>query len=171
MSEILVRLDPAPHRRWFAVSMLTGLGGLLFYILMAEPPAGKVDFLGLLVFAVLALWSALRLYRATEDSILLTREGLATTSDVDICAIKDIESTDKGFFAFKPANGFLIRLKTPGPRHWAPGVWWRMGKRVGIGGITSPRQAKEMIAMIDLMVSGAMDDLHPLHDPEDQNRQ
>lgn len=153
MSEILVKLEPAPHRRWFGVAMLAGLGGLLLYVAIFSPPTVMLEFLGLLAFAGTFLWSGLRLYRATEVSILLTREGLATSSGEIICAIDDIASTDKGFFAFKPTNGFLIRLKTSAPYHWAPGLWWRVGKRIGIGGVTSPRQAKEMVAIIDLFIS------------------
>jgi hypothetical protein len=42
----------------------------------------------------------------------------------------------------------MIRLKTPASRVWAPGLWWRFGKRVGVGGVTPAGQGKAMADVI-----------------------
>ncbi len=153
MPEILVKLEPTQPRRWFGISTLAGLGAILLYIAAVAPPTQPVELLGLLAFAAIFLWAAVRLYRATGETLVLTREAITSTSGETLCTVAEIDSTDRGFFAFKPTNGFLIRLKTTGPRRWSPGLWWRVGKRIGIGGVTSPRQAKEMVAIIDLMLA------------------
>lgn len=153
MSEVLVRLEAAPSRRMFGIIMLGGLGAALLYIAVLYPPS---EITGLIIIAVLGglfLWSAHRLYEATGDTLILTRESITTASGRVVCMLDDIESVDRGFFAFKPSNGFLIRLKVAGQRSWAPGMWWQMGRRIGIGGVTSPRQAKEMVSIISVIIN------------------
>ncbi len=152
MPEILVKLEVAQPRRMFGVILLFGLGLTMLYISASSPPSKIGELAVLLGFAGLFIWSGVRLYRATADTVLMTRESITTASGAEICRIEDIDNTDRGFFAFKPTNGFLIRTKTAQSRHWSPGLWWRFGKKIGIGGVTSPRQAKEMVAMIDLLV-------------------
>ena len=55
---------------------------------------------------------------------------------------------DRGTFAFKPSNGFLLRTATKQPRLWKPGLYWRMGRRIGVGGITRAAEAKLMADVI-----------------------
>lgn len=110
--------------------------------------------LGILALAALGLMFAFiawRLYAATADQLLLTRDGLVTASGETIASFDNIDKIDRATFAIlKPSNGFAINLKTSMPRGWAPGLWWRMGKRVGIGGATNPGQGK---AMADMMTT------------------
>ena len=153
MPEILVKLEVSPFRRWVAVVMLLGLGALLLYIAAVFPPTKPVPLLGLILFGSAALWSGTKLYRATSDSLILTREGISTGSGVIVCKIDEVASVDRGFFAFKPSNGFLVRLRKSGSRHWSPGLWWRMGKNIGIGGATSRRQGKEMAEILAYLLS------------------
>ena len=55
---------------------------------------------------------------------------------------------DRGAFAFKPSNGFMLKLSRKGPFAWEPGIWWRIGRRVGVGGVTPGTPAKVMAEMI-----------------------
>lgn len=153
MSEILVKLEVAPARRIFGVGMLVGLGVVILYISAVSPPSNIFSIALLIAISAGFFWAGKRLYDVTADAIILTREDITTASGRVLCRIEDIAKVDKGFFAFKPTNGFLILLKTPSERSWAPGLWWHLGKRIGIGGVTSPRQAKEMAAIISMMVA------------------
>jgi hypothetical protein len=47
--------------------------------------------------------------------------------------VEDVDRVDNSAFAFKPAAGFLVHLKTP--RVYAPGLWWRSGRRVYAPGL------------------------------------
>ncbi len=67
-----------------------------------------------------------------------------------LAEIANIRRVDRGAFAFKPSNGFLLSLKAAGPVAWVPGLWWRRGRQVGVGGLVPANQARlvaEMIAM------------------------
>jgi hypothetical protein len=57
---------------------------------------------------------------------------------------------ERGAFAFKPSNGFLVRLDKPLGRGWAPGLWWRLGRLLGVGGVTSASQSKAMAEILSL---------------------
>ena len=140
--EVLATISASQPRRWLGVSALMGLGALLIYIAFAQPPAlGWQAFL--LVLGGLALWAGERMRSATENAIELTREELRDSTGRVIARVADIENVDRGFFAFKPSNGFLIRTRTAaGPRAWFPGLWWRIGRQIGVGGVTPGSQTK-----------------------------
>ncbi|MXU66580.1 hypothetical protein [Oceanomicrobium pacificus] len=151
--KVFARLDVSQNRRYFGVAMLGGLGLLLLYIAAAHPPQELLGLVTLILFGAGALWQGWRLWRATAQGILLTSEGLHLTDGTEICRLDQIRDVDRGFFSFKPSNGFLLRLKEPMPRVWAPGLWWRFHTRAGIGGTTSARQGKEMADAITILLS------------------
>jgi len=153
MSEILVKLEVAQGRRLFGVLSIAGLGITLLYIAAVFPPSKIPALFALILIGALFIWASIRLYRATDNTILLTREAITTHSGRVLCRLEDISSVDRGFFAFKPSNGFLIVLKERGERSWAPGIWWHFGKLIGIGGVTSPRQSKEMVSIIQILLA------------------
>jgi len=67
--------------------------------------------------------------------------------------VADIERVDRGVFAFKPSNGFLVRTREPSARAWRPGLWWRFGRRIGVGGVTSANQTKAMSEILAAMLA------------------
>ena len=69
--------------------------------------------------------------KSTEVDLLLTREGLVDANGQLIAPMDYIERVDRGVFAVKPPSGFVIKLNTKMPAGWAPGVWWRIGRRIG----------------------------------------
>jgi hypothetical protein len=93
------------------------------------------------------------MWRATGLSVDLTAAGLSDSTGRIIAPLAEIRSIDRGAFAFKPSNGFLVRLKTRQPRAWAPGLWWRFGRSVGVGGVTSRDQAKLMAEFLAAMLA------------------
>ncbi len=141
--EILAVVEASAPRRWIGVGMLTVVGTLVIYVALASPPT-----LGWQLFLIVAgagsLWLARGLWIATLDRLELTREVLRTSAGDVVAVVEEIEALDRGIFAFKPSNGFLIRTKNPNARSWAPGLWWRIGKRVGVGGVTAASQTKFM---------------------------
>ncbi len=152
--EILAVIAPSPARRWFAVAVMLVLGALLFYLALARPPESLPLRVFLLALGAGALVMGEKIRRATETRLELTDAGLRDGNGRVLCAFDDIVGVDKGAFAFKPSNGFLVRLKTPGTGAWQPGLWWRMGRRIGVGGVTPAAQAKVMAERIQLRLSG-----------------
>ncbi|SIO57380.1 hypothetical protein SAMN05444722_3721 [Rhodovulum sp. ES.010] len=153
MSETLAILSVSAPRRLFGLSVTLGLGALLLFIAGMRPPAEPFwrFFLALLGLAMLGLAEAMR--RATAQSLRLTHEGLFDTAGRRLAGIGEIEGIDRGMFALKPSNGFTLRLARPAPRAWAPGVWWRLWRRLGVGGVTSAAQARAMAEVLSALLA------------------
>ena len=66
--------------------------------------------------------------------------------------LDDVQSVERGAFALKPSNGFTLVMKHKNQRAWAPGMWWRMGYRVGVGGVTAAGQSRFMAEQIALQI-------------------
>ena len=144
-------------RRAFAVATLVCLGLLLLAMAAVAPPA-SLPLLGFLIVAALAaLALAVRLHAATAaglvyaDGVLRERGGRGRV----IARLEDIEGVDRGTFAFKPSNGFLMTLRrgAPGAGAWAPGLWWRVGRRVGIGGVMRAAESRALAELLSLQVA------------------
>lgn len=150
--EVLATVEASTPRRWFATGVLWVLAMMLIWLALAQPPApGWQAFL--IVFGAVAAYGAESLRRATLNSVVLTEDAVADSSGREIARLDNVLRVDRGAFAFKPSNGFLLVLKTRGPRAWAPGLWWRMGRRVGVGGVTSANASKMMAEKIALMIA------------------
>ena len=152
MTEILAKLEPSLGRRWFGVIVLTLVGVLLAYVSFFHPPQSMAAKILFPLMALAFLWQAQWNLRVTKTGLYLTREGLFDASGKEICALYNMLEVDRGLFAFKPSNGFLVRMQEPLGNAWAPGLYWRLGKRLGIGGATQPAQAKAMADMIEVMI-------------------
>lgn len=152
MTQIIATLIPSAPRRIMATAALAGVGLLLLWVGLVRPPASVGWQIYLLLLAAGALWVALRLWQATARHVLLTEAGIFDSDGQCLAPIDAIEAVERGVFAFKPSNGFTVLLKQPAPRGWAPGLWWRMGRRLGIGGVTPAAQGKYMAEMLAMAV-------------------
>lgn len=149
---VIAVVGASPGRRLVACGVVYGLGAMLLYVTLVQPPAlGWLIFM--LAFGVSVLLLAERLRRATTEELVLRSDGLWTAEGEVIAAMDDIQSVDRGAFAFKPSNGFTLRLRQAAPRRWAPGIWWRFGRYLGVGGAVSAGQAKFMAEQIGLMLA------------------
>jgi len=151
-SGVFARVDASIGRRVFACGVLYGLGIVVIYLAMTRPPAmGWLLFLLALGVGVLII--AERLRRATTIEIELTKTQVRDTTGRILAELDDVRRVERGAFALKPSNGFTLVMKTRGPRAWAPGMWWRMGRRVGVGGAVSAGPAKFMAEQIALRIA------------------
>lgn len=151
---VIATVAPSPMRRWIAVAILLALGALIFWLALTTPPASLFLQAFLIAVGLGSFVMAELIRRATETWIELTEDGLRDGNGRTICAMSDIAGVERGAFAFKPSNGFLVRTKSGGPRVWQPGLWWRVGRRIGIGGVTPAGQGKFMADMIALRLRG-----------------
>lgn len=148
MSDVIARLPPSTPRRLFAIGALLALGGAAVWFALfdgAETPGMRVVLIGFGII-VLALAEALR--RATSFGLELTRAELRTTRGEVLVRVDDIVAIDRGVFAFKPASGFILRVRRGGPFGWSPGLWWRIGRRIGVGGVTGRDEGRYMADVI-----------------------
>jgi hypothetical protein len=149
---VYATVQASQARRFFAYGVLFSLGALLIYTSLARPPA--VHWLVfMLLFGVASLVLAERLRRATLLVIELTETDVRDSTGMILAKMDEIKEVDRGTFAFKPSNGFTLVMNTKRPRGWAPGLWWRLGRRVGVGGVTSAGQAKFMAEQIAFRIN------------------
>ncbi|TDE40977.1 hypothetical protein [Antarcticimicrobium sediminis] len=150
--DILATVRVSALRRWLGIGVLLIFGGMVIYVALATPPEPQWQVFLLLIGAG-ALWLADRMRRATEHRLELTRTELRSSDGTRLAAIDEIETLDRGTFAFKPSNGFVIRTRAAGPRTWRPGLWWRLGRRVGVGGVTAASQTKAMSEILSAVLA------------------
>lgn len=151
--EILAVMQASTGRRMLGVGCLSILGAMLVWVGVTRSFDALVWQALMVLIGAAALWLAHAMWRATALRIELTREVLRSADGEVIVAIDDIENMDRGMFAFKPSNGFLLKAKTKAPARWRPGLWWRLGRRIGLGGVTPGYQSKVMSEMIAALVT------------------
>jgi len=153
MSEPIHVLRPSAPRRAFGFVVQVVLGLTLLYLAVVHPP----DVLGwrifLIVLGIAALVLGQRGWTGSAQGIVLDAEGLREEDGRPIAPLDRIASVDRALFSFKPSNGFLIRLDAPLGRAWVPGMWWRIGRRVGIGGVTRAAETKVMADALSMMIA------------------
>lgn len=149
---VLATVEASAGRRLFAYATVVSLGVVLILLaFVGAPTIGGQIFLIALGVAILLVAEKLR--RATTLGLVLDAHALRDTSGAVLTTIDNISSVDRGAFAFKPSNGFILRLNDPLARSWAPGIWWRMGRRIGVGGVTSSGPCKFMAERITMLLA------------------
>lgn len=150
---VLGRITPQPIRRVMAAGF-TGMLGLMLLLIAGTTPPRDLPYLAiLLVCGVGSLWLSWRIWQATGRVLELTMEELREEDGETLCRVDDIANVDRGFFAFKPAGGFVIRLKTRAPRAYVPGLWWRSGRTLMVGGATAGGEAKSVADLIRVLLA------------------
>lgn len=152
---IRARLAAPPARRMVATGMIAALGVLILWIAVAHPPAALGWRLFLLAGSAGTLWLAVRLWQATGVVLELTGVELREAGGRRLARIDEIEAVNRGVFALKPSNGFTLVLRAAPGAVWAPGLWWRLGRRVGVGGVTGRFEGRRMADALTFAVEAA----------------
>ena len=149
---VYARISASPVRRIFAVATLIMLGAILVYVSFSSQ-TGFVGRMIVLALGIVSLIYADMLRRATLSEIILTEDGVFDSTGRTLARFEDIVSIERGAFALKPSHGFSLVLRTSAARVWAPGMWWRLGKRVGVGGVTPAGASKFMAEQIAFRIA------------------
>lgn len=151
--EVLITISPSPFRRWTAVLVFVALGFVLLWL--AFTGTGEFGWRAFFVaLGVATFWMSDLLRRSTMQEIELTRDEIRTTDGRVLTSVDNVSKVERGAFAFKPSNGFLVRLKKPSGRGWAPGLWWQSGTYLGVGGVVSAGQSKAMAEILAAILAG-----------------
>ena len=128
-------LRASPAKRVVGAIIMVTLALLLIWLGLTTAS----DFFGKVIFFGIgggSLYLAQRFWVATQDAVDLTEDGLRLRSGRMLAPFDDIVSVDRGAFAFKPSNGFMLKLVRAPGRGRAPGLGWSIGKLVAVGGGT-----------------------------------
>ncbi|WP_071672828.1 hypothetical protein [Nioella nitratireducens] len=152
-TEVLERITPNLPRRVIAAGSLGALGALLVLIAATHPPSDIGFSLFLILVGLGSLWLAVTLWRVSGRVLELTREELREQEGRVLARLDNVAKVDRGFFAFKPAAGFRLSLKDKAPSAYAPGLWWRRGRMVMVGGATSGTQSKAVADLMSILIA------------------
>lgn len=150
----LARITASASRRVIGVGSMMGLGALVVYVALSTPEMALGWKAVLVALGIVGLVLAQLMWQSTGHVLILTEEALTDSDGTVVARLENVAKVDRGMFAMKPSNGFLVILKEPGPRAWRPGLWWRLGRRVAVGGVTAGSQTRPVA---DVMI-------HLLHD-------
>lgn len=149
--DLLAQVRPGVARRMVGVGSLGLLGMVLVSLATTNGMPAPWQAM-LAVLALAAFWAAWRMYHATALGIYLTQEGVFRGDGHLLVPVADITGLERGMFAMKPSSGFVILTQSPLERAWAPGLYWAIGRRLGIGGVTNANETKYMAQVLEGMI-------------------
>ena len=152
MSEIIARLQIAPFRRWAGVIVLALIGVGLIYSGLVYPPSTLLGRLAIFLLGFLVLLQAYWNLQVRSGSLILKEDGLWVEDGPQLAALDNIETVQVSAFSIKPSNGFAVVLRSPVRFKWVPGLYWCVGRRIGVGGATHPSQAKAMAELLSRLI-------------------
>ncbi|MDP2737636.1 MAG: hypothetical protein Q8O82_02755 [Pseudorhodobacter sp.] len=151
--EVLAVLTPSPLRRVAGAGVLAALAALLLDLGLAHPPAALILQLFALALAAGAAWLGWQFWHATAATLELTRHCLRERDGRCLALVADMRMVRGGVFAFKPSSGFVITLAAAAPPAFAPGLWWRLGRSLGVGGGTARHAARAMADTLTVLLT------------------
>lgn len=151
-AEVVAVLTPSPMRRWVTLVIWLGLAALLIGLSFMLPKPNLLTQAALIGIGAFLLWRMRVFYEDTAQDLILSRSGLFDSTGRELFSIADVASVERGAFSAKPSNGFAVILTQAQPRAWVPGMWWRIGRRVGVGGVIPGKAARDMADVIAMML-------------------
>ena len=150
---VVAVLCATPARRIVGAGMVGALGLFTLWLAGSQGPQQRGALILFALAGCVALYAAVRMWRATAVTLELTGIELREAGGRRLASVADIRAVSRGTFAFKPSNGFVLRLSQAEPFAWAPGLWWRIGSRVGIGGVTPAHPGRAMAELLAGMIA------------------
>lgn len=150
---IMLQVAPAPVRRTAVSGVMAFLGLWGLWLALSDGGAETGLRLLLAILGVAATLAAVTLLRATDVTLTLDDAGLTDSRGRVLARLDEVVAVERGALSLAPTGGFVLRLATAGPAHWVPGVWWRVGTRVGVGGTTPRLKTREMAQLIEAMLA------------------
>lgn len=150
--EVLIGLRASTGRR------LIGIGALLLLCMIPlwhgyDNDIGTDKRLALIVLGLAGLFGAMRIWQSSRVELELTPSELRESGGRQIVRVADIVKIDReAFEILKPTNGFVIVTRESMPLVVSPGIWWRFGKRIGVGGFTGAGEGKAMAELLQEML-------------------
>ena len=150
--EVLITVKPANARRAIGVGAQVALATLLIWFGFVGDGqlAARIALIGagsLLLFAARFIWISSG--RSLELTMTTLRE---VPTNRLLTRVDDVSAVERGMQVLKPSNGLIVRTKTPNERTYAPGLWWRAGKIIAIGGMMNAGQGKAMAEILQVLV-------------------
>jgi hypothetical protein len=124
------------------LAVLSFLGAILIYnAFKLEGSSQQEEKIFFSILGSVILYLAFYFARKPKRGILFKADGLYELDGTLIRLLDEIKEVDVSPYSFKPANGFIIRLKERTDFGWAPGLWWKFNLRMTVGGMISKQES------------------------------
>lgn len=140
----LATLGVGAGRKGLGLLVTGGLALALAWIALSPQPAPFGMRILVLLLALVMAVVTWKLLGASRLRLELTDRALRDSAGEVLARIEDVEGVDRGLLAFKPSNGFVLRLNRRAPLRFRPGLYWSIGRRVGVGGLVHGSESKQM---------------------------
>lgn len=154
----IVELRRPEVMRWMIMIVIMVMILPCALIAVSTLQASPLTSLLMVMFVLGGGWLVRALLMSDASAIMFDGERLYDDAGTELCRFDEIADIERGMALFKPSGGFVVVLNTAKPRGWSPGLWWRWGRRIGIGGATPGRLAKHMADAITGALASRMID-------------
>lgn len=141
--EVVLQIGAAPLRRVVLIAALYAVAVAVIYFGLARPQS-ILGMIWLVLVCAMVFWLAQTVRRASARQLILTTTHLCDSSGTVLARLDDILQVHRGALALKPSSGFTLLLRTPQATQIAPGLWWRFGRMVGVGGLLDRSATRAM---------------------------
>ncbi len=145
----IMELYPSKTRIILTVLVLAAVSAICAWLAAGGRPLAAGERALLAILAAVAALGAHAVWRSASTGLVLHGDRIAATGGSTVLWLADVARLERGVFAFKPANGVVVSLQRRGSFRWVPGLWWRIGARVGIGGMTPKARTKAFADMLE----------------------
>lgn len=146
--ETIIEIGASPLRRLLGAGALALICAILLwngYQNFIKSGSGLL----LMLFALAGYYAAWRFWQSSSIRLVLTPTELRDSRGRLVANIADIVALQRDAFGIiKPTNGFVIATREKQPAAFIPGIWWRLGNRIGIGGLTGSGEGKAMAELL-----------------------
>ncbi|RFP87318.1 hypothetical protein DZK27_11720 [Rhodobacteraceae bacterium 63075] len=139
-----IEMTVSPLRRGVGAGAVLLSGALLLGTALWDAPQSLLAQGLILLLGAALIWSGVRLWRDTEVSVRLVEDRLEESTGELIVTLDQVEEVVRGHLAFRPSNGFSLKLREEAEPRWRMGLWWRAGKRAAFGGAASSVQTRQL---------------------------
>lgn len=146
-NDVVLQIGAAPLRRVVLIAALYALAVAVIYFSLARPQS-ILGMIWLVLVCAVLFWLAQTVRRTSARQLILTRTHLCDSSGAVLAALDDILQVHRGALALKPSSGFTLLLRSPQATQLAPGLWWRFGRMVGVGGLIDRSATRAMAAAL-----------------------
>ncbi len=133
---------------------------LIFALSNLDQQLSMIDLVLLPIVILQVVWLRKFLNHYSKIGFLINKVGLFDLNENIICKIDDIKRIDASPYTFKSANGFLILLDTKSSFKSIPGLYWRYGHRISIGGLVSKHESKYLAGILSDLVTNKKQTSH-----------
>lgn len=148
-----LEIKPSLARVIIGAAAAGGLGCFVLWIAIQGNELSGLQRVVVVILGLLLAAAGWLMARNMKQTLVMNEHGLSDGRGTVICSLDQIVTVERGLSVLKPSNGFVVTIKDPMSSAWVPGVWWRYGRRIALGGLLPGGAMKVMAATLEHAVN------------------